>query len=354
MTSRTSFPILVIALLSAFEPRASASLVITPTFSSSITGATGTLNAAHLESAINTAITTIEGLYGNSVTIPVTFTYTADNADPSNLESTTQTYWGISYNSYEALLQTDSTANPGNTALSTALANLQYGNDSSGTGFIAAAGGLLTMLGDPEPGNAVININSLENFSYNCASSCTHYDLVGGLEHELDEVLGGGGAGSTLNQIYNDTTCSGSSPDFWCGKYGPTDLYRYSATHTASFTTSSSATAYYSINGGTTDLVGLNQNSGGDYADFSPSGAGTGQLIQNAFNATGKDEAYTTSSPEYTMLESIGWDPVSVPEPGTNVLLVLGSLGLAALASIQRARNRRSVYIPSPESEKLF
>jgi hypothetical protein len=351
MPARNSFPFLVIAFLSVFEPRASAGLVITPTFGSSITTVTyGTLTTSQLEGAINTAITTIEGLYGNSVTIPVTFTYTKDTADSTNLESTNQTYWGISYNSYESLLQTDSSANPRNTALSTALANLQYGNDSSGTGFIAASGGLLTMLGDPEPGNAVININSLENFSYNCSGSCTKYDLVGGLEHELDEVLGGGGAGSTLNQINDDSTCSTASPDFWCGKYGPTDLYRYSAARTASFTSSLSATSYYSINGGVNSLVALNQTSSGDYGDFDTS-TGAGQLIQNAFNSTGKDEAYTTTSPEYTMLESIGWDPVSVPEPGTNVLLGLGSLALAALAAHGRALPRLHSS-PRPPSQE--
>jgi len=47
-------------------------LVITPTFDSSITG---NANAAAIEGAINTAIATTEGLYSNSVTLNVTFTY---------------------------------------------------------------------------------------------------------------------------------------------------------------------------------------------------------------------------------------------------------------------------------------
>ena len=41
---------------------------------------------------------------------------------------------------------------------------------------------------------------------------------------------------------------------------------------------------------------------------------GAGQLIQNAFNGPGQFEAYTTSSPEFAMLESIGWN-ASVPGP---------------------------------------
>ena len=48
-----------------------------------------------------------------------------------------------------------------------------------------------------------------------------------------------------------------------------------------------------------------------DFGDF----AGAGQLIQNAFNGPGQFEAYTTSSPEFAMMESIGWNPFPVPGP---------------------------------------
>ena len=39
-----------------------------------------------------------------------------------------------------------------------------------------------------------------------------------------------------------------------------------------SFTTSGAATSYLSINGGLTKVVGFNQDSNGDYADFAPDG----------------------------------------------------------------------------------
>jgi LPXTG-motif cell wall-anchored protein len=45
---------------------------------------------------------------------------------------------------------------------------------------------------------------------------------------------------------------------------------------------------------------------------------GAGQLIQNACNSMGQDEAFTTSSPEFTMLAAIGYDgfaTASVPAP---------------------------------------
>ena len=49
--------------------------------------------------------------------------------------------------------------------------------------------------------------------------------------------------------------------------------YRYAAPGVASFSTSSSATGYFAINGGGTDMVGFNRNSSGDFADFGQSGS---------------------------------------------------------------------------------
>jgi len=218
--------------------------------------------------------------------------------------------------------------------LSTAVANLGSGNDANGAKDLAVAGGQLTMLGTTEPGNATLNINSNQAFAFSRPVAGGSYDAIGGLEHELDEVLGGGGAGSTLNSVAG--SCVNTPGGFFCNKVGATDLYRYSADDTPSFTTSGTASSYLSINGGLTPVVSFNQNSGGDYGDFAPPGGGAGQLIQNAFNGTGQDEAYTASSPEFEMLESIGWDPSAAasatPEPGTWALLGLGSAVLALAA----------------------
>jgi hypothetical protein len=246
----------------ALAPNASADgLTITPTFDSSITG---NANAAQIEGAINTAISTIEGLYSNTVTIPVTFTYKPGAA--GNLESTFQFYYDVTYSNYVSLLKADSTANPSNTVLATALADLSKGNDSSGSKDLAVAGSQLTMLsGTSTPANAVININSNQSFAFSHPVSSSQFDAIGGIEHELDEVLGGGGAGSTLNSVAG---CSATPTGFFCNKVGPTDLYRYSAASTPSFTTSGGATSYLSVDGGVTQIVQFNQNSNGDYGDF--------------------------------------------------------------------------------------
>ena len=63
---------MVLAISLAMAPAASADLIIVPTFDASVTG---NANAANIEGAINSAIGTIDGLYGNPVTLDVTFTY---------------------------------------------------------------------------------------------------------------------------------------------------------------------------------------------------------------------------------------------------------------------------------------
>jgi hypothetical protein len=304
-------------------------LVITPVFDSSITGSS---NATAIEASINSAIRAMDNLYTNAVTLKVDFTY--KSASAGNLLSTSQYFDAISYSTYIADLRSVHNTESSNSVLTTALANLTYGNDANGSKNVAISLGLAEMLGIISSGTynsyvPVININSNQSFGFTQPVSSSTYDLTGGLEHELNEVLGGGGAGSTLNSVANNV--SGLN-----GDVGPLDLYRYSAAHTASFTTSSSANSYLSVNGGTTSVVSFNQNSSGDFGDFTPncgSASSGGLLIQNAFNCTGTYAAYTSSSPEATMLQALGWSvatsssSASVPEPTSISLLIGGLLG---------------------------
>jgi hypothetical protein len=270
-----------------------------------------------------------------------------------NLLSTSQSEYITTYGVYTQALKAAASADPANKVLATAIANLKFGNDANGANNIVLTGALAATLGlgPSSLSNATININSLQNFSFTTSVSSSQYDLTGGLEHELDEVLGGGGAGSWLNYIKQN--CASGGP--YCNLDGVLDLYRYSAAHTPSFTTSGAASSYLSFDGGVTKLVALNQNSGGDYADFSPNGTGAGQLIQDAFNSRGKDEVYTASSPEFAMLESLGYDASAValsqligsaggasagsavPEPSTWVMMMLG-LGGLGLGKYGKAR----------------
>jgi PEP-CTERM motif len=337
--------LLVVGAVSLVWSSSAPALTITPTFS---TGTDPTVDAA-----INAAISTIDGLYSNPVTIPVTFTYTPAvdmSGNPTYLGANLEPVYTYTYHQYTTALTADSTANPLNTPLSTAVANLGTGNDANGANNVVIDFGHALMLSQyglqaPAPGIPTINLNSAWQststpFSFTSSVTNTQYDAIGVLEHELDEVLGGGGAGSLLPEAL-DSSCTGPSPGPFCNTFGATDLYRYSAPGTPSFTTSSNATAYLSFDGGATSIAGFNQGAappagcpGGDYGDFAPNGTGAGQLIQNACNTTGSYEAYTTSSPEFAMEEAIGWDPAApapVPEPGALAMLGTSLLGLVAL-----------------------
>jgi hypothetical protein len=266
------------------------------------------------------------------------FSYTPGAA--GNLLGTTQGYYDVPYTAYVNALKADSAAHPANTVLAAAVANLSKGNDASGAQDMALSGAQVAMLGlgPASDSDATVNINSNQSFAFTRPVLSSQYDLIGGLEHELDEVLGGGGGGSTLNSIAS--SCANKPSGFFCNKRGSLDLYRYSASGVPSFSASTAARAYFSINGGRTKITAFNQNSSGDYGDFAPPGTGAGQLIQNAFSSVGQDEAYTSLSPEYAMMESIGYDGV-VPESSTWAMMLLGFGGLG-YAGYRRTREPRA------------
>ena len=84
----------------------------------------------------------------------------------------------------------------------------------------------------------------------------------------------------------------------------------------------SSVTSYFSVDGGATGIVGWNQDSRSDFGDFI-----TNTNIRPAFSGSGNLATYNSSSPEFAMMESIGYNGV-VPEPASLAVLASGLAGL--------------------------
>jgi hypothetical protein len=302
---------------------------IIPTFDSTITT---NANAAAYEAAINTAVNTIDSLYGNPGDIQVLFEFNSGVHGQSNDGADT-----VNYATYVSALAADSAAHPNNIVLATALANISKGNTSSTvvgtTAFLRTALGFAsaTPCFDASGnfhsgcGQIIDGVISIGNLSTASNGPGKNSQAVSVLEHELDEVLGIGGTGTTLGSSAQSTAI------------GPTDPYRFhatgsscaSVTSTPSFTTSSSEVSCYSIDGGKTTLVQMNQAGGGsDYGDF----ANVAVNIQDAFDP-GTTNVYSYSSPEFEAMESVGYD---IPEPGSLALMYVGLLGLS------RSRHRRA------------
>jgi hypothetical protein len=361
-------------------------LTILPTFDSSITGAS---NALAIEGAINFAASAIGNLFSNTFSAPILFE-AVHNGTNSYLAASESTFYSSSYSAYAGLLKQAAAANPSNTILKSAAANLAYGNKGGPYGIVATntvfdALGLSLAGGYDANANfvgtgtydGVVFINLDQPFSYTQPvptynGSNLTYDATRAMEHEIDEVLGGGGSGSTLNDIAD---YGRNNPnDSFTYYEGALDLYRYMGPHQPSFSLSTTVRPYFSVDGGKTSIVGFNQYAQGDFGDFGPtsyscSGGGYGGppgLIQDAFscpNQTG--EAFTSSSPEYKMLESLGYDPLTsalqtqgalccstrnggslstpVPERSTWAMMLAGFASLAAYALKRRPASLRSV-----------
>jgi len=291
-----------------------------------------TINATYigLTAGAQTVIANAIGFYETEFTDPITVTIQFHDMS-SGLGASLATEYLASYSSFRTRLASDATT----ATDTTALASLPTGSTNpvqSGASMVfKSANG--RALGYNTPGGAIsyagfctytgdgcIGLNTGITTTGN-GSTTGAYNLESVVEHEIDEILG---LGSDL---------SGTSlPSY----VAPEDLFRYASSGVRSFATnlSTSSTcgsgtpnAYFSIDGGTTNIANFNNcANNADYGDWATGGP---VLVQNAYGTPSTLPLLNASSPEVVALDAIGYDAV-VPEPASIVLLITGMAGIAA------------------------
>lgn len=307
--------VVAIVLLGSGPP-AHASLNITATFDVSITSDPA---AVAIEGAINAAIAIYNTTYSNPITVPIYF------QEGGGLGGSQTVLYNLGYANFRAGLAANQ-ALSGQLDQATALLNLPNTTNNPVTSspnlFVKTAD--IKALGfgaalPPNPGvgpggnfDGVITLNtSLTNPG--SPGSSLQYFLAPVVKHEIDEVLG---LGSAL-----------PNPPF--GVPFAEDLYRYGAPGSRSFTATNGTLAYFSINGGVTNLAQFhNTNDGADYGDWQNNAT---PRVQDAFGTPGANPALGV---ELTVLDALGYtrsqQPEVVPEPSNMLLAALGILGLSS------------------------
>ena len=155
----------------------------------------------------------------------------------------------------------------------------------------------LTNVDDPNTGgdgsDASITLNSSNSYNFSADGGAVQgeYDAVPVLEHEISEVMGR--QLGTNNANNNNLLPSAMA------------LFRYSSNGVVD-TSGSYANAYFSINGGVTDLEHNMGEKGGDLADW-------GTSTVDTFGYGNTDTALEVTPVDFQAMEALGWN-LSLPQ----------------------------------------
>jgi hypothetical protein len=273
----------VILLLCSNSTRAN--LTIVPIWDSTITTDP---NASQITNTILQACAVYQATFSDNVTVYITFQEMSGGLGESS------TYYNvISYQLYRSHLASDAstvydtnalahlpntTTNPVNNAIDTDL-SLPTGRAIGLTGeTIDGLGDLVDWDSSASSPDATIYLNTSSMNLSRANTNALLWDLMDVTEHEINEVLGIGSALSDVN---------GNLP-FPSGYASPEDFFRYDQNGNRSFTTNSTAQAYFSLDGKTL-YARFNQTFGGDYNDwYSFFGGGNPPRVQDAFTLPGQ------------------------------------------------------------------
>ena len=295
---------------------------------------------------------TIAGLYSSTFT----------NADASiyiqygstGLGSNDQYYNTVSYSGYRNALISNAAGANDITAVGTLPPNsnpVVSGNGVAVTSALDAALGLsgaigITIsdtscsIGGANCYNDIITISDTAPLYYRSGTQAgNQYDFYSVVEHEVDEALG---TSSCLTTTSGSPAVSIGCTNFGTG-VGAADLFRYASAGVRSYlSTANGSLAYFSINGGTTNIAAYNNSpNGSDYGDWSTNCA----HIQDAFGCPGAGAGLNITNDggkEIFVLDAVGYNlTANVPEPGTIGLFVSGLMGMAGLSRRRRTAEKR-------------
>lgn len=306
----------------ALCPRAHANINIVPTFDSSITS---NPDSQAIQDAINAAISQLEGYIANPTTVPIVFRSVTTGLGSSS------TYYSNSfpYTLYRNDLNSNQTLSANDV---TAINSLPAGpaNPADGDVGLHISTPLLRAIGEGTEGDvgggpdSTIDLyTGICNLSRSGTQDPNKYDLQQVALHEICEVLGAGGAGSILPSL--------------TGPAGSLDLFRYSGPGVRSFTADAAEKAYLSIDGGTSNLGFFNQQSGGDYADWSGD-LNLGPQAQDAFSTP--NVHVDLNANELIALDVVGYNltpaGVALVSKPSNALMIAGGLRAPGIVEFGR------------------
>jgi VCBS repeat protein/fibronectin type III domain protein len=278
-------------------------LIIHATFDSSIIN---NPNAAAIEAMINRTIAIYESLFSDPITIEILYRYSpnAPNGTPlpaGTVSRSDSVIYSIPWGVYIGALRAD--AKTSNDILANAsLPGTALSATIKPKGPNGRAVGLDTPpamfangnVGNGGPFDGIVTLNSSVPFQFTRPVGANNFDAQNATEHETDEIIALASQANVSN-------------------LRPQDLFSWSSPGVRNIT--SSGTRYFSINSGSTNIVGFNQNPDGDLGDWlSEPCPQTHPYVQNAFGCRGQSSDVRATSPEGINLDVVGFDLVTTAQ----------------------------------------
>jgi hypothetical protein len=248
-------------------------------------------------SAVNYVRDLLDGLFTNNVTVNVELGYgrfPLDNSIvPALGESEQNHVISVGYSQASQHLVNEGAPGSGTLSATSPISGLLLMGSAQekALGLLGASSSLDGWVGIASDATVMQQTGGSWSFSPTAVPGPNQYYLVGVLEHEITEVMG---RISYLDQP---------------GQYGVMDLYRFAAP--GIHQTGTGNPAYFSINGGTTDLADFNsQLAAGDLGDWAAN------VGPDAFlNALPAGQINGLSTADMTLMQAIGWTGSASPSP---------------------------------------